>query len=231
MLDDPDLLQARDLTVRAGAQVLLAGVDLAIGPGERVAVLGPSGAGKSLLVRALLGVLPPTLEVTGRVVRPARTAWVQQDPSLALHPSVPVGRQLARRRRDRDRVRTVLADVGLDPDQVVGAVPSGLSGGERQRACVALAVLARAEVLLADEPTTALDTLSQAAVVEALRRAPGALVLVTHDVAVAAALCTRALVVADGRVVEDAPVGRLLRDPRHPVTRALVDLAPGRSAA
>lgn len=209
---DP-VLRARDLTVRVGdhplLEPLLECVGLEVGAGERVAVVGSSGAGKSLLVRALLGELPPTLTLTGSVERSARAAWVQQDPSLALHPSVPVGRQLTRRRSGRDRLHEALAGVGLEPDRVVGAVPSQLSGGERQRVCVALATLARAEVLVADEPTTALDTLSQAAVLEALGQAPGALVLVTHDPAVAAALCTRVVEVVAGRVVADGPVGDL----------------------
>jgi ABC-type dipeptide/oligopeptide/nickel transport system ATPase component/MFS family permease len=241
-------LAVEDLTVSFGARTVVSGVDLVLDPGERVALLGASGSGKTLVARAVLGALPPGARASGRVRvggvdvlglpaarRPAaaRVAGVSQDPSAALNPLVPVGRQLAMPLRDHrlhgaalaralgDR----LAAVGIeDPDRVLRSCAGELSGGQRQRVCIALALASRAGVLVADEPTTALDLVTQAQVVEVLRgrAADAALLFITHDVAVAAALCTRALVLWEGRVVEQGPLDRLVADPVHPHTRALV---------
>ncbi|RII85611.1 ABC transporter ATP-binding protein, partial [Clavibacter michiganensis] len=125
----------------------------------------------------------------------------------------------------RREVRELLAEVGIeDPDGALPAFAAELSGGQRQRVCLALALLCRADLLLADEPTTALDVVTQARVVDVIRRrldATGqALLFITHDLAVAAALCDRVVVLEAGRVVEAASMRELVRRPRHPYSRA-----------
>lgn len=245
------LLVVRGLRVEDGRSRLLDGVDLSVGPGERVAVLGPSGSGKSLTAAAVLGTLPPSLTATGSVVlqgaevlgvpsarrsAAARPGAVRQDSAGALHPLLPVGRQLATahrgpRRSGRSDVRETLRELGFrDPDRIARALPSELSGGQRQRACLALALMTPSELLVADEPTTALDVVTQAGVVDLLRARTGAnggraLLFVTHDIAVAAALCERVVVLAAGRVVEDVPMPQALHVPRHPQTRELLEAA------
>jgi len=179
------------------------------------------------------------VDVTGvhPVRRPAaaRVAAVGQDPAAALNPLVPVGAQLALplrhrglRGRELDRRRgELLAAVGLTGDRVLRSCPGELSGGQRQRVCLAMALASRAGLLVADEPTTALDLVTQAQVVAVLREATrdSALLFITHDLAVAAALCDRAVVLHRGAVVEDAPITRLLTSPQHEQTAALVAAA------
>nr|WP_240895112.1 dipeptide/oligopeptide/nickel ABC transporter ATP-binding protein [Kineococcus siccus] len=245
------MLDVRGLRVEAAGTTLVDGVDLAVAAGRRTAVLGPSGSGKSLTALAVLGLLPPALRARGSVRldgvevlarpsarRPARLrpGAVRQDSSGALHPLLPVGRQLALGRRDpRGRTRAAvlqtLRTLGFtDPAAIAAALPSELSGGQRQRACLAMALAAPSALLVADEPTTALDVVTQAGVVDLLRThtspATGrSLLFVTHDIAVAAALCDEVVVLDEGRVVERGGFAAVLRAPRAERTRALVAAA------
>ncbi|GAA1926882.1 ABC transporter ATP-binding protein [Nocardioides lentus] len=204
------VLRARGLTVSAGRHRLVGPVDLEVRAGERVALAGRSGSGKSLTVRALVDALPAGLRRDGDLDVVRRVGWVQQDTAVALHPLVTLGRQLERplRRRGlgrdaaRGRVHDVLARTGLD-DRHAAARPGELSGGERQRGCLALALLGEPDLVVADEPTTALDTVAQRQVLDVLVGLDAALLLVTHDPDVAALACTRGLRVEDG-VVRDA---------------------------
>ena len=249
-IDRAPLVHGVDLRVGAGERVALVG---ASGSGKSLtaqAVLGtlPSGS-------AVRGVV----ELGGRAMDPAaprrrlgRVAAVQQDSLAALSPLVPVGAQLvaalrASRARGsaadgglltrgdaRREVRELLAEVGIeDPDGALPAFAAELSGGQRQRVCLALALLCRADLLLADEPTTALDVVTQARVVDVIRRrldATGqALLFITHDLAVAATLCDRVVVLEAGRVVEAASMRELVRRPRHAYSRALVAAASRRA--
>lgn len=252
MTDGPStLLRVRDLAVHVGGATLVRDVSFDLAAGERVAVLGGSGAGKSLLVSALAGALPPGVAASGsaaldgrELLAPGRgsagVALVAQDPLLALHPLVTVGRQLVRAaRRDgpgaRERVEGLLDRLGLaDPPAVLRRLPGELSGGERQRVCTALALLCRPRLLVADEVTTALDVVTQARVLDTLdtllatesaESAEAALLLVTHDLAVAARLCDRVLVVRAGEVTDDATVTDLLAGRCSPHAHALVRAA------
>ncbi|GAB2609575.1 ABC transporter ATP-binding protein [Kocuria himachalensis] len=245
-------VDVRDLEVSAAGRPLLRGVALQVPPGRRVALLGASGSGKSLTVLALLGLLgrqfdvQGTLRVAGRELpwrqspgrRPGMAA-VFQDSQAALNPVVRLDRQLlpavARRRRlgtaDAGRVvAELLREVGFeDPERILRAHPSQLSGGQRQRVCLALAVAAAPDLLVADEPTTALDMISRRQVVEALRRCTGAgrggLLFVTHDLAAAADLCDDVVVLERGRVVEAGPIQQVVGSPQAPFTAALVEAA------
>jgi peptide/nickel transport system ATP-binding protein len=237
------LVEVTGLTITAGDRRLVGPLDLAVAEGERVGVVGPSGSGKSLTVAAVLGEVPVGL-VTGGTVRvdgvpagdPALRGRVVgalfQDSATALDPLARVGRQLARparrlhgltRAAAREQVHEVLARLGFtDPAAVARSWPATLSGGQRQRVALALALAGRPRLLVADEPTTALDTVSQAAVLDLLEVVAPGLLLVGHDLAVVARCCTRVLVLDGGEVVEQGPTAHLLADPQHPVTRALV---------
>lgn len=237
---------------RAGrpAVTALAGVDLSVLPDEAVAVVGPSGAGKSTLVRIVLALEPPT---AGRVMvgghdlaklpeRRLRTlrrrfSAVLQDPWDALDPAVAVWRSvteplavhgLAPRSARRAAADALVTSVGLDPERIVGP-PATLSGGERQRAAIARALACEPELLVLDEPVAALDAVVRSAVLATLRQIRRdrqmAVLLVTHDLSAAAALCDRIVVLDRGRLVEQGPVDDVLARPTDRVTRELVAAA------
>ncbi len=246
--------------VAAGAATLpvLEDVSFDLDEGELVGLVGESGSGKSLLCLALLGLLPAAARVAAgsallrgtdllrlsparlRERRGRELAMVFQDPASALHPLLPVGTQLAEvlqtherlgRREALRRAAAALGEVGLSaPEERLRQLPGRLSGGQRQRVMIAMALLCRPALLLADEPTTALDVTVQAQVLELLRalreRHGTAILLVTHDLGVVAGVADRALVLYAGRVVEEAPAAPLFARPAHPYTRGLLACAP-----
>ncbi len=237
----------------AGPVHAVNGLDLSIRAGEIVGLVGESGSGKSVSSRAIMGLLPPrTSTVEGSIrlegdelvglpesryrrVRGERVAMIFQDPLTALDPLYRAGEQVAEALRfhfglsrpdARTRTIELFAAVGLsDPAGVVERYPHELSGGMRQRVMIAMALAGEPELLIADEPTTALDVTVQAQILELMRslvRDRGmALLLITHDLGVVRELCERAVVLYAGRVVEEAPVGQLLSAPRHPYTSGL----------
>ncbi|WP_433799339.1 ATP-binding cassette domain-containing protein [Actinomycetospora sp. CA-084318] len=231
------VLDVRELRVVIGGHVAVDGIDLTIGPGERWGLIGASGAGKSMTATAVAGLLPPHARVEGVVHRTGRATLVAQDSATALHPLVPVGRQVAAalrrhhelsRRAAARRAEDLLADVGL-PDGTARTRPAELSGGQRQRVALAAALACDAALLLADEPTAALDPTVARDLLAQLRRsldATGtALLLVTHDLTALAAVCDHVAVLDEGRIVERGPVDDVLAAPAHECTRALVDAA------
>jgi ABC-type glutathione transport system ATPase component len=244
------VLSVRGLTVEYAGRAVLDGVDLSVDAGEAVVVLGGSGSGKSTLLRALLGLVPAPGRVrvdelalhtdSGRLDLTARGAWrrargreigmVFQDPVLALTPLRRVGSLLTEVSGDSARVEPLLRASGFaDPAPVAARRAFELSGGMAQRVGFGLAVAAGPRVLLADEPTTALDGPAREELVARLREraaAGTAVVLVTHDVTVAAALADRVVVLHRGRIVEQGSPARVLGDPAHEATRALVRDVP-----
>lgn len=245
------------ITVAGGRHEAVRDVSFTVRAGEAVGVVGESGSGKTLTCRSLLGVLPPGCAVSSGSARLDGTeltslsarSWeklrgvtlgaVFQDPASYLNPSLTVGRQLAEPLRVRlglgrtqahARAVELFGSVGLRrPDDVFHRYPHELSGGMLQRVLIAIAVACDPRLLVADEATTALDTVVQAEVLDLLARLRDerglALLLVTHDLAVVAEVTDRVLVFYAGEIVEDAPTADLVRRPAHPYTAALLDVA------
>ena len=234
-----------------GVSHILRGVSLAVERGRIVGLVGESGSGKSTLALALLGLLPANMRVAaGRVRmdgadllrvapewRGRRIAMVFQDPMTALNPLFPVGTQMEdvvlrrhpglKRREARSRAADMLAQVGMaDAPARLRAFPHTLSGGQRQRVVIAMALLAEPDLLLADEPTTALDATVEAQIValfDGLRqRLAGSVLFITHQLGLVAELCDDVAVMYGGTVVEAGPVAAVLGAPRHPYTAALL---------
>lgn len=250
-------LHIRDVRlVRQDGAHLLGPLDLTLAPGGRLGLVGESGSGKSLLVQALFGVLPKgvvqaqgeisafgvRLDKPGRdrdAIRGARLGWVPQDPSQALNPFMAVAEQLAllpgvhrkeRRAAALKRLAPLLDRLRLPQDRAfLKRFPHELSGGQRQRLCLAMALSCDPDLLVLDEPTTALDPGVQAEFLELIRetqaeRAFGFL-WITHDLGVVASLCDRILVLYGGEPLEAGPAARLLEHPVHPYTARLLSAA------
>ena len=236
----------------------LAGLDLQLNRGDRLALVGPSGCGKSTVARAVLQLLPPGSQCEGRLelagadprrlsaanlrrLRGEAVGLVFQDPMTRLNPLLSIGAHLSdtlaahrpgwARRQVRQRAAELLARVGIDP-QRYGSYPHEFSGGMRQRLAIALALALRPPLVIADEPTTSLDVAVTVAVMQELAdlctEAGSALLLISHDLALAGRWCERIAVLDGGRLVEQAPARQLLLAPRSPVARRLVAAARAR---
>ncbi|WP_274556238.1 dipeptide/oligopeptide/nickel ABC transporter permease/ATP-binding protein [Streptomyces spiramyceticus] len=247
------LLQADDLRVSfPDGQAAVRGISLAIAEGEAVGLVGESGSGKSLTALALAGLVPHpgrvstgTLRFDGHDLRAnprlgTSLAMVFQDPMASLNPALRVGRQLAEvaevhlgASRSQAAARAIdrLTAVRIpSPARRAGQRPHEYSGGMRQRAMIGMGLMGEPKLIIADEPTTALDMLVQKQVLDLLAevrvRSGAALLLISHDIAVVAQVCERVLVMYAGHVVEELPVDDLLTRAAHPYTRALVGAVP-----
>ncbi len=255
------LLTVSDLVVEAAGQQIIRGLSLSVNAGERVGLIGESGSGKTMAALALMGLLPEGLSLQGSIelegveltglsdrryseIRGDRLAMIFQEPMTALDPLMRVGRQIRdavrlHRRISRaeasSRMLQLLARVGFpNPAEQARRFPHQLSGGQRQRVLIAIALACDPALILADEPTTALDVTVQAQVLSLLQRLVreerSALLLISHDLAVVSSVCDRILVMYGGTVVESAPTREILTAPRHPYTVALLDTSRGISA-
>lgn len=250
------LLAVEGLKVDFGHQAAVRGVDLTVLPGQTVAVVGESGSGKSTTAAAILGLLPPGGRITaGRIVfdgtdiagadrrtlrsiRGREIGYIPQDPMTNLNPVWKVGFQVTEAlrantsdRRTRRAAVELLAQAGLpDPARQAGRYPHQLSGGMCQRALIAIALAGRPRLLIADEPTSALDVTVQRQVLDHLQGLTAelgtALLLITHDLALAAERAESVVVMREGAVVESGAARSILRDPQHEYTRRLVAAAP-----
>ncbi|HEY1567172.1 MAG TPA: ABC transporter ATP-binding protein [Solirubrobacteraceae bacterium] len=231
-------------------------------PGEVLAIVGESGCGKSVTAMSLLGLLPDSALVSGRAqfggenllacplpqlrrVRGREISFIFQDPMTSLNPVLTVGRQIGEvlrrhlnmsRRKARTRTIELLELVGIPaPEHRLSQYPHQLSGGLRQRVMIAMAISCDPKVLIADEPTTALDVTIQAAVLDVLREVRGrlsmAIVLITHDLGVVADIADRVIVMYAGQKVEEAAVEELFAHPQHPYTLGLLGAVPRVGAA
>jgi peptide/nickel transport system ATP-binding protein len=257
-------VQGLTLAVGHGGREIVRDVSFDIAPGEMVGIVGESGSGKTQAARAILGLTPPPLVRTaGRIVvegtditratpaalrrlRGARIGMVFQEPMTSLNPSMTIGRQLeeglALHRRDlgagerRARILDMLARVGLrDPQGALSAWPHEFSGGMRQRMMLASVMLLAPALLVADEPTTALDAVVQRDVLElmvGLTREHGtAVLMISHDLPMVARYTERVVVMSQGQVVESGSTADLLAEPKHPYTRKLLHAMPRRMPA
>ena len=252
---DP-LLDVRDLRVsrarRGGSDTLVSSVSLSLGAGETIGIVGESGSGKSMTAKAVTGLLPPGITAAGevlygernlltlrerewRAIRGQEIGLVLQDPFTMLNPvlrcgtiiaeSMPGARRLGRAAR-RDEVTRRLSEVGISDPAVADRYPFQLSGGMRQRVAIAAALARDPRVLIADEPSTALDAATQRdilALIKAVQRARGmGLILITHDLRVAFAMCDRIHVLYAGSLLESAPAADLEAEPLHPYSHGLL---------
>lgn len=251
------LLEVAGLTVAFGRRApAVRDVSFTLEPGERLGVIGESGSGKSVTALAVIGLLGETARVSGSVrwqgrellglsdremstFRGDEIGMVFQEPMTALDPTMTAGRQVAEvlllhggHRGDaaRARVLAMLDAVGLpDPARVAASYPHQLSGGQRQRVVLAMAMINSPDLLICDEPTTALDVTVQARVLrvldETLASAEAACLFISHDLAVVSQVCRRVLVMLGGEIVEHGTIAEVFAHPRHPYTRGLVATA------
>lgn len=253
------LLQVSELSIFTSQEprVLVNDVSFDINPGEAVGLVGESGSGKTLSALSILGLLPRGVEATSgaihfegrslrdidaesmRKIRGNEIAMIYQDPMTALNPVMKLGDQLMEVIQSHpevgdltiDRVRTVLRDVGIpDIDRAINSYPHEFSGGMRQRIVIAMALLLSPKLLIADEPTTALDVTIQqqilALVAEERQKRKLSMLWITHDLGVVANLVDRLHVMYAGRIVESGPVKEIFENPQHPYTQGLLASLP-----
>ncbi len=258
-------LEVSELTVAFGRRRAIAvdRLSFVLEENQRLGIIGQSGSGKSVTALAVIGLLPENAHVTGsvkfnglellgrpekemRTIRGNEISMIFQEPMTALDPTMRVGRQIgevmALYRRDehgsiREHVTMWLERVGMaDPERVAQSFPDELSGGQRQRALVAMALANQPDLVICDEPTTALDVIVQRQILNLLdeQLQDRATLFVSHDLAVVRQVCHEVLVMLGGRVVEAGSIQSIIDNPRHPYTKALVaaarigDYAPGR---
>ncbi len=246
------------ITSRAGLVRAVDGVSFDVVRGDALGLVGESGSGKSMTLRAILGVLPPEARISaGQIrldgqdlvplrqrdlnrIRGPKMSMIFQEPMSALNPVMRVGSQIAEgpmihlgasRAKAAERALDLMRRVGIpDPERRFRAYPHEFSGGMRQRVMIAIALSCEPEIILCDEPTTALDVTIQDQILRLLsrlcRESGVSLVFVTHDLPVVAQVCQQLAVMYGGKLVESGPVREVLRDPRHPYTLGLVRSAP-----
>jgi peptide/nickel transport system ATP-binding protein len=252
------LLSVRDLRISFGEHQAVRSVSFDIAPGETLGLVGESGSGKSATALAMMRLLPPSAAVSGSVGfcgeelltlpedamrrhRGSSIAMIFQEPMTALNPVMKVGRQIAEallahaqkttRREIRERVLAAMREVGLpEPERRCDDYPHQFSGGQRQRIVIAMALMNRPGLIIADEPTTALDVTVQAQVLELLKKLRAdygcAMLFISHDLAVVAQVADRVAVMRHGEIVELGSVHQVMTQPKHPYTRSLLASAP-----
>ncbi len=252
------VIDIRNLSARSAAGAILRDVSLSVNAGEVMALVGESGAGKSTIAKAILGILPAGIKVTGgnilfegtdllalsperfRDLLGVRIALIPQDPLTSLNPARRIGDQLTDGLRLRagmsrkaafDKALSLLNDVHIrEPERVLQRYPHELSGGMRQRVLIAQAFSLNPHVIIADEPTTALDVTVQKQVLRLIRDMQRehrtTLLFVTHDLGVVAQICDRMTVLYGGKVLEQGGTAEILADPKSPYTRALLAASP-----
>jgi oligopeptide/dipeptide ABC transporter ATP-binding protein len=247
-------LSVEHLTLAIGDAITVDDISFSLGQGEVMAIVGESGCGKSITALAIMRLLPPAIRRTGgtircgedditsvseramQAIRGRRMSMIFQEPQAALDPLATIGTQIAEALRQplsraRSTVRKMLEDVGIaDPERRIDQRPFEMSGGMCQRVMIASALISRPSILIADEPTTALDVTIQAQILDLLRQIAverqTAVVLITHDMGVVADIADRVAVMYAGRLAEAAPAEAIFTAPRHPYTALLLASIP-----
>lgn len=247
-------LVVEGLTVRFGETVAVDDVSFAVGEQERLGIIGASGSGKSVTSLAIAGLLSETARVSGSIkldgrelvglpereyrrLRGSEISMIFQEPMTALDPTMRVGRQIAevialhdQRTGKRSTVMEELTRVGISqPSRVADSYPHQLSGGQRQRALIAMAIVNKPGLVICDEPTTALDVIVQRQILSVLNEvlADRSALFISHDLAVVQAVCSRAIVMKDGKIVEEGAIETIVKRPRNEYTARLVAAARG----
>lgn len=234
------------------------GVDITVSEGEIVGLVGESGCGKSVTSLSVMGLVPQppgkieggSIKLSGRdltalkpkewqKVRGNEVAMIFQEPMTSLNPVFTIGNQMVEAVRQHQKIskqearqlaRETLKEVGISREGILDEYPHQLSGGMRQRVMIAMAMVCRPKLLIADEPTTALDVTIQAQILDLMRRlnreTDTAILMITHDLGVVAEMCDRVIVMYAGQVVEETDVHRLFKNPQHPYTKGLLKSIP-----
>lgn len=241
------ILTVQNLDISNCSHKIVKQVSFSIREGERVGIVGESGSGKTLLVRSIIGLLPPSISITGgtiqyqesllssmeerelQAVRGKEIGMIFQDPLTFLNPTTPVGVQIAEGCKkhcphldSKERALLLLEKVGIsEPARRFGQLPHQLSGGQRQRVLIAIALSAQPKLLIADEPTTALDFTTQTQIMDLLRTLQLTTLLISHDLDLITSFCDRILVMYAGEIVEE-----FSKAPKHPYTQQLLQAIP-----
>ncbi len=257
----PPLLDVKDLSVSFGDFEAVKNVSFTLQPGEILGIVGESGSGKSVTCRAVMRLLTSAARAQGKValagqdllalgeeelcaIRGRDIGMIFQNPASHLNPLRRIGQQVAApmirhlgisRREGLQRAVKLLDDVGIrEPEKRARSYPHEFSGGMKQRAMIAAAIGCQPKLLIADEPTTALDVTVQARILQLLkelnRKTGLAMILISHDLGVVADICSRVVVMRNGEVVEQGPIDDVINRPRHPYTQLLIESQPGRKA-
>jgi peptide/nickel transport system ATP-binding protein len=256
-MSDP-VLSVSDLSVSIRGNTVVDGVSLQINAGEILSLVGESGCGKSMTAFAVMGLLPKVARIASgkvqlgssdlvtiseekrRQLRGSELAMIFQEPVASLNPLMPIGRQIEESliihkgvssAKAKTAAIDMLAEVGIpEPQLRYSQHPFELSGGMCQRAMIAMALICRPKLLIADEPTTALDVTIQAQILDLMKRLRDetgtAILLITHDMGVVADMADRVAVMYSGRIIEEAPVDAIFAHQRHPYTRLLLSTIP-----
>jgi peptide/nickel transport system ATP-binding protein len=256
-MPDP-LLAIENLSIAFGDRKVVHNLTISIAPGETLGLVGESGSGKSATSLAILRLLPPTAKITGNIRfsgenllslpeptmrrhRGQSISMIFQEPMTALNPVMPIGKQIAEaytahhprepRLTIKSKVLEAMHAVALpEPERRIHDYPHQFSGGQRQRILIAMALINQPRLLIADEPTTALDVTVQAQILDLLKQIRLthnlAMLFISHDLAVVSQVADRVAVMQHGHIVELAPTAQLFRSPQHPYTRSLLASAP-----
>ncbi|MNK44678.1 Oligopeptide transport ATP-binding protein OppD [compost metagenome] len=253
-------IRSLDVDLKSSNEILpvLEGINLSVRPGEIVGIVGESGCGKSVLSLSVLGLLPGNMNIRRgeiwvqsspvhelgreqiRQIRGRKVAMIFQDPMTSLNPSLTIGQQLIEgirlhleysKNEAKAHAIRLLHKVGLSrPEALLGQYPHQLSGGMRQRVMIAMALSCNPDLIIADEPTTALDVTIQAQILDLLRHISEeegtAILLVSHDLGVILEMCDRVAVMYAGQIVEEGPVHDIFAEPKHPYTVGLMSSVP-----